>query len=436
MASRHGKRKIAKAKVGRANRATKMQEEEEFELDIVSPNAKLMGTGANPRRKSPLSFGLVISLFVGGCVLVIAFAGVLAWNLHLNTNVARNGHEDSHRDPLAPSELHKNDPAYGLSTNEVFNSHLASTLSREALRRVANAVHVQDLKTQDLNPLLITRVPGTTGSQMARDHIIGQINSLGGWDVEQHTVQMNTPQGPKNFTNIIVTVNPDVKRRLVLACHYDSKYFQRGEFIGATDSALPCAQLLYLASTLDQSLKQANATYPPVTLQLIFFDGEEAFQRWTSTDSLYGSRALVQKMKNTPHPVGTTQTTTQLDGMDMFILLDLLGARNPSFYDFFQSTSKWYDRMTTIEQRLKVAGLTAQHRNYFANGREWYDAGMQDDHIPFLREGVRILHLIPHPFPSVWHKMSDNAGALDDNTIANLSKIFHVFVAEYLTLQV
>ena len=27
-----------------------------------------------------------------------------------------------------------------------------------------------------------------------------------------------------------------------------------------------------------------------VTLQLVFFDGEEAFKDWTSTDSVYGAR--------------------------------------------------------------------------------------------------------------------------------------------------
>jgi hypothetical protein len=32
-----------------------------------------------------------------------------------------------------------------------------------------------------------------------------------------------------------------------------------------------------------------------LTLQLIFFDGEEAFKEWTSTDSIYGSRHLAQK---------------------------------------------------------------------------------------------------------------------------------------------
>lgn len=27
-----------------------------------------------------------------------------------------------------------------------------------------------------------------------------------------------------------------------------------------------------------------------VTLQLVFFDGEEAFKAWTDTDSIYGAR--------------------------------------------------------------------------------------------------------------------------------------------------
>jgi len=33
-----------------------------------------------------------------------------------------------------------------------------------------------------------------------------------------------------------------------------------------------------------------------VTVELVFFDGEEAFVHWTATDSLYGSRHLAKKM--------------------------------------------------------------------------------------------------------------------------------------------
>ena len=35
------------------------------------------------------------------------------------------------------------------------------------------------------------------------------------------------------------------------------------------------------------------------SLQLIFFDGEEAFVDWTDTDSLYGARHLAAKMEKT-----------------------------------------------------------------------------------------------------------------------------------------
>ena len=38
------------------------------------------------------------------------------------------------------------------------------------------------------------------------------------------------------------------------------------------------------------------------TLQMVFFDGEEAFQDWTETDSLYGARHLAQQWQDTPLP--------------------------------------------------------------------------------------------------------------------------------------
>nr|XP_054753942.1 glutaminyl-peptide cyclotransferase-like [Lytechinus pictus] len=185
--------------------------------------------------------------------------------------------------------------------------HNVSSLDTTSLISVANAVNVQDLKLCDLNPLLITRVPDTTGSRIARDHIVEQLESIGGWDVNLHIFQDRTPHGTKTFTNIIATHNPNVERRLTLACHYDSKYFNMFNFIGATDAALPCAQLLYLARSLAEPLRQASN--PPVTLQLIFFDGHESFIRWSDRDSLYGSRQLAGEY------IDRTSIGTLLDGM-------------------------------------------------------------------------------------------------------------------------
>lgn len=51
-----------------------------------------------------------------------------------------------------------------------------------------------------------------------------------------------------------------------------------------------------------------------------------------------------------------------------------------------------------------------------------------------LLVGVPVLHLIPSPFPEVWHTMEDTEENLDQTTIENLSKILQVFVLEYLNL--
>lgn len=56
-----------------------------------------------------------------------------------------------------------------------------------------------------------------------------------------------------------------------------------------------------------------------LTLQLIFFDGEEAMYQWTSADSLYGARHLALKMESTPHPAEATDTN-QLDGIVRYLL--------------------------------------------------------------------------------------------------------------------
>lgn len=86
------------------------------------------------------------------------------------------------------------------------------------------------------------------------------LNSLNaGWEVTEDHFQNWTPYGQMPFTNIIATLNPGAKRRLVLSCHYDSKYFppqwHGREFLGATDSAVPCSMLLEMARAQDKELK-------------------------------------------------------------------------------------------------------------------------------------------------------------------------------------
>jgi len=73
------------------------------------------------------------------------------------------------------------------------------------------------------------------------------------------------------------------------------------QFIGATDSAAPCATLLDVAEALTPLLQEKSRQveageydgddeWAHTTLQIVLFDGEEAFHDWTATDSIYGAR--------------------------------------------------------------------------------------------------------------------------------------------------
>ncbi|XP_078590813.1 glutaminyl-peptide cyclotransferase-like isoform X3 [Branchiostoma floridae x Branchiostoma japonicum] len=330
------------------------------------------------------------------------------------------------------------------------NNHKLRKLTESKLEKlVKDVANIDDMWEKLLRPMLKERVPGTPGNQMVRQHIVQQLNNLkAGWTVDEDRFTDSTPYGDVEFVNIIATLNPQAKRHLTLACHYDSKKLKG--FIGATDSAVPCALMLNIVKNLDNQLggiknKLRSSTClkndgtsckePDLTLQLIFFDGEEAFRDWTSTDSIYGARHLARQLEEKPHEQDPSRK--MLDGMDVMVLLDLLGAKNPTFpnFQFRGSAEKWYNRLKDIEKSLHAKKLLDEHysSNQYFTGRQ-YNGRIEDDHIPFLERGVNILHVISAPFPPQWHRSTDDEAHLDKPTTANLNKILTAFVYEYLHL--
>lgn len=61
--------------------------------------------------------------------------------------------------------------------------------------------------------------------------------------------------------------------------------------------------------------------------------------------------------------------------------------------------------------------------------------GVQDDHIPFMARGVEVLHIIPTPFPSVWHTMNDDGAHLDIPTVEDWARMVTAFVGEWMDLE-
>ncbi|MGH0119938.1 UNVERIFIED_CONTAM: hypothetical protein FKN15_029201 [Acipenser sinensis] len=264
-------------------------------------------------------------------------------------------------------------------------SLLPSRVSASQVHRLVSHVYLSQLRETHLIPLLVERLPGSPGSSAVRQHLLSSLRSLSaGWTVQVDSFSSLTPRGRVSFSNVLAVLDPEAPLCLLLACHYDSKKLPGGPFLGASDSAVPCAMLLELASALDNTLRAARHRKAVLTLQLVFFDGEEAFEEWTATDSLYGSRHLAELMGRTKHPPGEEET----------ILLNSI--------------------------------------SYFH--KDLYLWPVEDDLVPFLKRGVPVLHLVATPFPSFWHSLQDSEENLHPRTVENLTKILAVFITEYLGL--
>lgn len=86
-----------------------------------------------------------------------------------------------------------------------------------------------------------------------------------------------------------------------------------------------------------------------VSLQLIFTDGEEAFKRWTSTDSIYGARQLAHDM-NQADGLLSVNGKTGIQALEAFVLLDLIGSTDPhpAFHDGYVETTNLFQQFVKI----------------------------------------------------------------------------------------
>ena len=220
------------------------------------------------------------------------------------------------------------------------------------------------------------RPAGSPGGQRAREYIVGELKKLAGVQVQLKPFDAETPHGRLSMANIVAVLpgrRPDV---VMVAGHYDTKYFKDFRFVGANDGGSSTALLLELARRL--------ATRPrDYTHWLVWFDGEEARESWTERDSLYGSRRLAAELaraKRLPRAL---------------ILVDMIGDRDLNIRRESYSAPWLTDIVWDAAARLGY-------------GRHFLRDPMpvEDDHVPFLKLGVPATLLIDFDFPP-WHTADD-----------------------------
>ncbi|CAF9919348.1 MAG: hypothetical protein GOMPHAMPRED_001755 [Gomphillus americanus] len=346
-------------------------------------------------------------------------------------------------------------------------------LSEAALKAIPRPGKSFDIHSGELlAPILIPRVSGTEGNEKVRNffaqYFAGQLPK---WKVTYQNSTSKTPvTGERDvpFVNMIIKRDPPWASEgqtsyLTLVAHYDSKISPPG-FIGATDSAAPCAMLLHVAKSIETAIESKwsrnkgdveTMKLDPDNnkgVQILLLDGEEAFQTWTATDSIYGARSLAVEWETVMHPAMSTYHNP-LRSIEMFVLLDLLGAPSPRVPSYFKLTHWIYQKMARLEERmreLKLLYSSPNHKKredekrenepmFFNEARkketdQWLGGYIGDDHEPFLARGVDIFHIIASPFPRVWHLPEDNGDHLHIDTTEDWAVLMTAFTAEYMEL--
>lgn len=168
------------------------------------------------------------------------------------------------------------------------------------------------------------------------------------------------------MTNLSVTCEGTRPGTIIISGHYDTKYLPYINFVGANDAGSSTAFLLEMARTL-------GPTREGYSVQFVWFDGEEAIVDWSETDSLYGSREMVRRLRE----------DDRLGEIKAMINVDMIGdcrlniLRDPGAPGWLRD----------------VIWSTAAELGYSRNFT-WIEKSLDDDHMPFRRAGIPAINLI------------------------------------------
>lgn len=241
------------------------------------------------------------------------------------------------------------------------------------------------------------RTPDSEGMHKTRTWLKAQLKPLG-CEVLEDAFTASTPSGPVPMTNLIARFKGSTRRALAFTGHYDTKQIKGIRFLGANDGGASAGFLLELAHSLSGRKSKHD-------LYLVWFDGEEAYETWSDKDSLYGSRHLAEKWA----------AEGLLSRVDALINVDMIGDRDLDILQEHHSSQSL--------QRLvwNSAHALGQDKHFLSWG-----GAVEDDHVPFLRKGVRVLDLIDFnygPANAWWHTVEDTVDKLDAHSFQVVGKV-------------
>jgi glutaminyl-peptide cyclotransferase len=262
--------------------------------------------------------------------------------------------------------------------------------------------HVQRLV--DFGP----RRPESQAIQNCRSYIEQQLRASG-WEVIRQEFTDDTPHGKIRFVNVIARLAAGKEGKgkappsFLLCSHYDTKWFETIRFVGANDGGSSTGLLLELARVLAQHPILASKT------ELVFFDGEEAYENFSDIDGLYGSRYFARKLVQ-------DNAARQFRGG---VLFDMVGDRALNI-------TLPPDSPRQIAHDIFAAAEALNLRSYFS----YFDRSVTDDHTPLNEAGIPTIDLIDFDY-AWWHTADDTIDKISAESLDKVGRVALYYLSEF-----
>jgi hypothetical protein len=256
---------------------------------------------------------------------------------------------------------------------------------------------------------------GSDAIEKARDYIESQLRHSG-WQVTRQAFTDDTPRGKIHFVNLIARFPGDANAAspsFLLCSHYDTKLFDTIRFVGANDGGSSTGLLLELARVIGQHPSLARK------LELAFFDGEEAYENFSETDGLYGSRYFARQLQGEgAKQPARSATHSAAGGLRGGILFDMVG-------DSSLGITLPADSPAAVARDVFAAAEALKLRKHFS----YLDRNLIDDHVPLNAIGIPTIDIIDFDYPW-WHTADDTMDKISAQSLQIVGSVALYYLAE------
>jgi Zn-dependent M28 family amino/carboxypeptidase len=183
--------------------------------------------------------------------------------------------------------------------------------------------------------------------------------------------------------------------------------------VGANDGGSSTGLLLELAHVLGQHPSFARK------VELAFFDGEEAYENFSETDGLYGSRYFARQLQGEgAKQPARSATHSAAGGLRGGILFDMVG-------DSSLGITLPADSPAAVARDVFAAAEALKLRKYFS----YLDRNLIDDHVPLNAIGIPTIDIIDFDYPW-WHTADDTMDKISAQSLQIVGSVALYYLAE------